>query len=183
MMFITSDTHFGDRTIWREDKCPRRLSWCNGTVEDHDRQLIAIWNRVVGIDDTVLHLGDFSYGRSAAFVKDVRKQLNGTIWLVHGNHDRTTSSLRNIFTAINPRDVVAEAIGLDPGDAPLIYCRHAPFTFTAAETEAASELWHGHVHNRAFQAPTPKHRAWGVDRQLDLISPVVPLRLHATYDV
>ena len=44
------------------------------------------WNRAVGKDDIVFHLGDFCLGGSAIWAQ-VRERLNGHIYLCMGNHD------------------------------------------------------------------------------------------------
>lgn len=79
-LWFTSDTHFGHKGIIQF--CSRPFD----TVEDHDRTLIDNWNSVVGLKDTVFHLGDFCYGNPAK-MKEYRNQLNGHIILIKGNHD------------------------------------------------------------------------------------------------
>lgn len=51
-IWFTSDTHFGHKNILRFCKRP----W--NTVEEMDEGLIQNWNKVVGKDDIVFHLGD-----------------------------------------------------------------------------------------------------------------------------
>jgi calcineurin-like phosphoesterase family protein len=79
--FFTADTHFGDAPLVRR----RRAQF--GSVEAHDEALIARWNTVVGADDTVWHLGDFTAGGSRDHCATVFGRLNGTKRLVRGNHD------------------------------------------------------------------------------------------------
>ena len=52
-MYFTSDTHFGHRFAAERRGYPNR--------EEMDEDLITHWNRVVGKDDLVYHLGDFSF--------------------------------------------------------------------------------------------------------------------------
>jgi len=54
--FFTSDTHFNHANIIKF--CDRPFK----DVELMNETLIANWNRVVGLDDTVFHLGDFCLG-------------------------------------------------------------------------------------------------------------------------
>ena len=78
--FFTSDTHFNHANI---------IKFCNRPfkdVEQMNETLIANWNRVVGADDTVFHLGDFCLGGAAEWTK-VLNRLNGRIYLIMGNHD------------------------------------------------------------------------------------------------
>ena len=58
-VFFTSDTHFNHTNIIRF--CSRPFK----DVEHMNETLIANWNRVVGPDNIVFHLGDFCLGGSA----------------------------------------------------------------------------------------------------------------------
>lgn len=79
-VWFTADTHLGHGNFIRH--CARPWQ----TVADMDAELIARWNAVVGRDDEVWHLGDFSY-RSAKAPADYLRHLNGRKHLVWGNHD------------------------------------------------------------------------------------------------
>jgi calcineurin-like phosphoesterase family protein len=79
--FFISDTHFGHANI---------LTMCNrpfSSIEEHDRVLVESWNAVVGAQDIVWHLGDFSYSKDPKAARRVFEQLNGHKRLVLGNHD------------------------------------------------------------------------------------------------
>jgi len=56
------------------------------SVEEMDKEMIRRWNNKVGKEDIVLHLGDFALG-SEKEVKELKDSLNGTIFLLKGNHD------------------------------------------------------------------------------------------------
>ena len=58
-VWFTADTHIGHRNIIKY--CQRPFS----DVEDMNKTLISNWNKVVGINDYVFHLGDFSVGGAA----------------------------------------------------------------------------------------------------------------------
>lgn len=79
--FVTSDLHFYHKGI---------LKFCQDTrpykdVEEMNQGLIDHWNSVVGENDEVLHLGDFSFkGKEAT--QEILNQLNGNITFVLGNH-------------------------------------------------------------------------------------------------
>ena len=55
-------------------------------IEDMNETLIANWNKAVGTDDIVFHLGDFCLGVSGKWNRLLDK-LNGKIYLILGNHD------------------------------------------------------------------------------------------------
>lgn len=79
-VYFTSDTHFNHANI---------IGFCSRpfkNVNEMNETLIANWNRVVGVDDIVFHLGDFCLGGSAEWT-NVLNRLNGKIYLIVGNHD------------------------------------------------------------------------------------------------
>lgn len=72
MIWLTGDNHFGHRNI---------LEYCNrpfNDVDEMDAAMINNWNRVVGANDTVIHLGDFCFGNYQA-AQSMWTQLNGNI--------------------------------------------------------------------------------------------------------
>jgi calcineurin-like phosphoesterase family protein len=102
-IWFTSDPHFGHANIIKYSNRPYSvpiLDKFNKPVLDDDgkpkvfldvdrmdQEMIRNWNSVVGPDDTVYIIGDFSMGkghRTADFYLD---QLNGIKHLIWGNHD------------------------------------------------------------------------------------------------
>ena len=71
-VYFTSDTHFYHSNIIGFCKRPFK------NVEDMNETLIENWNRVVGQDDIVFHLGDFCMGGSHEWTK-ILNRLNGKI--------------------------------------------------------------------------------------------------------
>lgn len=92
MIYFTADTHFGHTNILKYE----REDYGFDSVESHDAELVRRWNSVVGKQDDVYHLGDFSLTNTAKTVA-ILKQLNGRIHLVKGNHDRVRGEARNHF--------------------------------------------------------------------------------------
>jgi len=79
-VFVSSDHHFGHGNI---------IKYCNRPFEDvrqMNEHMASEWNRRVRDCDTVYYLGDFSFGRWE-WTRDILNMLNGTIYLVPGNHD------------------------------------------------------------------------------------------------
>ena len=95
-VFFISDTHFNHKNI---------IEYCNRPfkdVEEMNQTIIDNWNRVVKKSDIVLFLGDFALGRDVESMYDrYSKELNGTIYFLRGNHDRSKSSVRKYFTTID----------------------------------------------------------------------------------
>lgn len=80
-IWFTSDNHHMHRNI---------ISYCDRpwTFETQTEELIKRWNKVVGFQDTVYHLGDFVFAGPTRFnaVVEIIKQLNGHITFIRGNH-------------------------------------------------------------------------------------------------
>lgn len=82
-IWFTSDHHFGHDNI--VDYASRPFS-----VEEQDGIMIERWNSVVGPNDIVHHLGDFSLSEDIEYVASIFAQLNGNIYFIatHFHHDR-----------------------------------------------------------------------------------------------
>jgi len=77
-IYFIADTHFGDDRIRRYENRPF------ATVEQMDIELKNNWNSKVNSEDTVYVLGDFG---AEGYEKEILKGLNGTKYLLKGNHD------------------------------------------------------------------------------------------------
>lgn len=82
--FLIADTHFQHTNIIKY--CDRPYT----NVEEMEIALIKNWNSVVGPNDLIIVLGDFTLSRKADFIKGILDRLNGRKWLIMGNHDRLT---------------------------------------------------------------------------------------------
>jgi calcineurin-like phosphoesterase family protein len=83
-IFLISDTHFGHKNI---------LSFAERPfvdLKEMEEKLISNWNSAVGKNDTIYHLGDFSFEKFDE-TKRIFDQLNGIKHLILGNHDRRSS--------------------------------------------------------------------------------------------
>ena len=80
--FFIADTHFGGENIRRYENRPFT------SAEKMDEALIENWNRIVGEEDTVYVLGDFSDYLDEERDREILTRLKGTKILVMGNHDR-----------------------------------------------------------------------------------------------
>lgn len=90
-IFFTSDTHFFHSNV---------IKYCNRPFRNIDHmhdEFVKNWNSVVKRDDVVFHLGDVSLGIQRNELQELIYKLNGTIYLVPGNHDYFDTWDQNIF--------------------------------------------------------------------------------------
>lgn len=125
--FFTSDHHFSDdrfNLFYRPFK----------TIKEQDDYLVEKWNSVVGPDDEVFHLGDFSTTDAGL---NVAERLNGKIHLVMGNYDdlRPMAKLKKIFSTV----VVDAKLKLKNGET--VFLNHYP-------ANAVDNMFNfvGHIH-------------------------------------
>lgn len=125
--FFSSDTHFGHENV---------IKFCNRPfkdVEEMDQTLIANWNKVVGKQDRVYHLGDFAMDYRVAL--RIRPMLNGSIYLGLGNHDngkKLASAFQRVYLWREFRDLNFVAT-------------HIPMR--RQQLRGVQFNVHGHVHN------------------------------------
>ena len=132
-VYFTSDTHFYHSNII--DLCKRPFK----NVEDMNETLIENWNRVVGQDDIVFHLGDFCLEGSHEWTK-ILNRLNGKIYLILGNHD-----LKNIRQGYASRFELTSMQMHIEVDKQKIYLNHYPFLCYGGAYRNMWQLF-GHVH-------------------------------------
>jgi len=111
-VFITSDTHYSHKNIvrgvtnWRtpEGEVPTKSTRDFDTIEQMNESLVANINAVVGQNDTLIHLGDFSFGGFENVEKFLNRLVCQNIHLVLGNHDThikyNRDEIQNRFTSI-----------------------------------------------------------------------------------
>ena len=96
MIHFTADTHFYHANIIKYCKRPY------DTVDEMNEALIDNWNSVVGVKDTVYHLGDFSWG-NAEVIKTILDKLNGKRkYFIPGNHD----NVNHLKRIMNPKYIL-----------------------------------------------------------------------------
>ena len=79
MVYFISDTHFNHKNI---------IKYCNrpfDSIEQMNETLINNWNDIVSDKDIIYHLGDFALG-SKELILDIVNRLNGSKYLIRGNH-------------------------------------------------------------------------------------------------
>lgn len=126
-IFLISDLHLNHARILRH--CHRPFS----SLRHMNRDLVERWNGVVGLDDTIYHLGDFSIrGRPGRWIS----RLNGRKVFIRGNHDSVLLSAKGHSTI--SRKGYRFFLVHDPRDAPPSW-----------------DGWvvHGHTHNKIERYP------------------------------
>lgn len=161
MIWFTSDIHFWHANVIRY--CNRPFS----SVEEMNDALINNWNKVVAPNDTVYCLGDFSLAFRP--VEAYSSILNGTKYLVPGNHDfchsyhKKSRSKENRDRWIKKYEdhgwiVLPEQTTLSVTDSIEVNMCHLPYEFVHTEHDDKYERWRpkddgkwlicGHVHEK-----------------------------------
>jgi calcineurin-like phosphoesterase family protein len=148
-ILFTADTHFGHANIIKWSTARQAFP----TVEAMDEELITRWNQTVRPEDTVWHLGDFSWGKVS--VANYLRRLNGTIHVIFGNHDKPARQAAQLFaSAADYREIKVEG-------QLITLCHYAMLTFNKAHYGA----WqlHGHSHGSLPDDPKVCRLDVGVD--------------------
>jgi|APCry1669189440_1035222.scaffolds.fasta_scaffold00630_6 calcineurin-like phosphoesterase family protein len=148
-IWFVSDTHFGHENSL---KLFRQNEFDN--VDKMDQHIIEQWNKVVGEQDIVIHLGDFAY-RNVKPLESYVNQLNGNIYLLRGNHDNFQSGqVKHLFS-------VYDYLELDVKDEDTKYgwqkivCMHYPIlSYNGMYRESIH--CYGHVHKTTPDNAPPK---------------------------
>jgi calcineurin-like phosphoesterase family protein len=107
-LFLTSDTHFGHSNI-----CRATTKWTGAdnvtrdfkSLDHMNDTLVNNINEVVGEDDILIHLGDWSFG-GFENIELFRNRINcKNVHLVLGNHDghieRNRENIQSVFSSVN----------------------------------------------------------------------------------
>lgn len=153
-VFFTSDTHFSHTNIIKYQDRPFK------DVIEMNEHMIRMWNEVVPWDGHVFHLGDVAFGdeRSA---KSTLDRLNGSIYLVKGNHDKTVlrkEFVRDRFVWVKEKYVVK----FDKGKGDEITLCHFAHRVWNKSHHGAYHLY-GHSHGAMEDTPWGRSMDVGVD--------------------
>ena len=159
MIFFTSDTHFCHEKIIAYTKRPFT------SVDQMNQTIIKNWNSIVKKDDLVYHLGDFAFRYNMKILEDLRKQLNGHIILIAGNHDRSDyNKLENFeyITMTKSRGIKTYPIcRITYGTQKIMLCHYAMRVWD----QSHRGTWHlyGHSHGNLTDDPNSLSFDVGVD--------------------
>jgi len=148
-IFVTSDTHFGDPDA--VDRFGRR----HPDVRDMDDRLVTEINRVVGADDLLFHLGDFTgrlSGSRTRHARDIRQRLEcERIVLIRGNHDpRHKPDFDALFESVHERLTFrCSDVASLSGDERIVM-EHYPLRVWQGRHDGACHLY-GHAHGTILE--------------------------------
>ena len=170
-LFFTSDTHYGHTNI-----CRATTKWVGAdnvtrdfkSLEHMNTTIVDNINEVVGENDILIHLGDFSFGGFENIEEFRSRIICKNIHLVLGNHDhhieRNKGDIQRLFTSVH------HYINLDlrrpnPFDKNKIdkfrfVLMHFPIASWDGMNDGVMHL-HGHVH-------LPKHQRIADGRAMDV---------------
>lgn len=145
--YVVSDTHFFHKNI---------IKYC-GRDENHNNIMIDRWNKAVGPNDVVLHLGDLVFTsrgtKQQAFFDSVGPSLNGKKFLILGNHDNP-HWIKHYeaagFKVIKPFWMKYRGFGVS--------FDHYPCEKGLIAKGDESIRVHGHIHNNGYQSVYVKRK-------------------------
>lgn len=153
-LFFTSDTHYAHSNI-----CSATTNW--SVNEGYARQfnslnhmndtLVNNINCMVGEDDILIHLGDWSFGGFDKIQEFRDRIICRNIHLILGNHDhhieRNKEGIQDLFSSINQylRLEVRRPVSKSMMDRYTFICMHYPIASWHDMNQGVIHL-HGHVH-------------------------------------
>jgi calcineurin-like phosphoesterase family protein len=164
-VWISSDTHFGHKNIcrgvtnWRtnEDEIPLSSTRDFQTLELMNNTLVDNINYKVGQNDTLILLGDVSFGGFDNIRVFLGRLVCKNIHLILGNHDHhirdNRDNIRDLFLSVN--DYLEVNI-----DGVNFVMSHYPFQSWNGLNKGVIHL-HGHVH-------LSNTNKWGNGKKLDV---------------
>jgi calcineurin-like phosphoesterase family protein len=153
-LFFTSDTHYSHSNI-----CSATTNWSVNdgyarkfdSLEDMNQRLVDNINNMVGEDDILIHLGDFSFGGFDK-IEEFRSQINcKNIHLVLGNHDhhieRNKEGIQRLFSSVQHyiNLDLRRPINKATTEKYKFVCMHFPIASWDSMNQGVIHL-HGHVH-------------------------------------
>ena len=141
-IWFTSDTHF----YHEQDFLYKPRGFQN--FEEMNEAIVERWNSVVKPGDVVYHLGDVLMNH---YDINIINRLNGTIFLIKGNHD-TDNKLRAIAETgklVNPSFIPTSEL-IKFGKLSLLICHYPVLTANFDDKHFSQHVisLHGHTHQK-----------------------------------
>lgn len=164
-VWITSDTHFSHKNLvrgvtnWRtqDGDIPISATRDFATIEEMNDRLVNGINNSVGQDDTLIMLGDVSFGGFDNIEIFLNRLVCKNIHLILGNHDHHIDSnredIQSKFLSVN------HYLEVKIGDKNFVLC-HYPLQSWNGLNKGVIHL-HGHVHH-------PNNRKFGNGKKMDV---------------
>lgn len=140
MIHLTSDLH------WKHDNIRHMSKRPFDTIEDMDQILIKNWNEAVAQEDVVYCLGDVSLTKDRVYLERIFSRLNGTKFLVPGNHDHWLKhhDLQQYWTVLPALTEVTIKHPITDKEKLLVLSHFPLLTWNRASR--GSWMLHGHSH-------------------------------------
>ena len=162
-LFFTSDTHFFHENI---------IKYCNrpfDNAEEMNKELVKRWNEIVPKDGIVFHLGDVSLTASPKNLDSLLHKLNGTKYLVIGNHEKDALGkdyIRSYWAGIyDIIEIYVPDEEITYKEQHIVMCHYPMITWNASH-RGSWQLF-GHVHgglsNKGIMQHSPAQLDVGVD--------------------
>ena len=153
--YISADHHLGHAGIIGLAKRPF------DDIDHMNEELIAAWNSVVRPADEVFHLGDLISERDIDKALVLLMRLNGTIYLIPGNHDRFLRDLDEENRPSVKLELLPPLFRLNYNHTK-IWLSHYPLRAWEGSFKGALHLY-GHTHNTLEADRLPRSMDVGVD--------------------
>jgi len=157
MIYFTSDTHYGHKNIvsgiskWDDKSGCRNFK----TLEDHNNIIVDSINSVVGQEDTLYHLGDWSFGGVENVFRFRERIICQNVHVILGNHDenlyKNRDNCHEVFESVN------SYLELNIGDDHIVLS-HWPMKIWNRYHKGSWHL-HGHTHGNL------KPDEWWIQKQ------------------
>jgi len=162
-LFFTSDTHFFHDNI---------IKYCDRPFSNHydmNINIVKNWNKVVPKDGIIFILGDVSLGARPKALNDILYSLNGTKYLIIGNHEKDALSKEYIKTHWKGIYDIAEIYIKDKEvtykEQHIVMC-HYPMIAWNSSHRGSWQLF-GHVHGGLSNKGKILHKATQLDVGMD----------------
>ena len=150
--YFTSDTHYGHKNILKF--CPESRPFTD--VDEMNEALVDRWNAVVNHDDEVYHLGDVSFTKEGKTL-GILSRLNGTKYLVEGNHDKLSPEMRAQWAWVK------DYHELKLNGKKLIMFHYPIEYWNGGHYKGDRQTWHLHGHSHGGSTFKPGRLDVGVD--------------------
>lgn len=172
-VWFTSDTHYNHQNIckgvsnWKDaDDVTRNYK----TLGDMNTDLIVGINTLIGPGDTIVHLGDWSFGGFESIAEFRKAIICPNVHLVLGNHDihiaRNRENIQSLFSSVSDMlEIRIKSAGAYKNDKKpedyVVQACHYPMMSWKDMNKGAFHL-HGHVHLPAHKVHAGEGRIMDV---------------------